>query len=192
MTPQVTLAQTLAARLCHDLAGLGGTLANLLELMDQDLDQAAEALPLAREAASGLLRRLRIVRAAWGGADDWPADGLASLAASVASRELHVGLDPATIARGRAAGLGRLLLNAVLLGGELLGGRGDILLRADPDGVTILLSSATPALAPDWPPLGVETTGPRRFQHAWTAALAGCAGARLDPRGPKLRILLPA
>ncbi len=59
----VAFAATLATRLCHDVAGLLGTLAGTLELADED----DEARQLAAETAQTLIARVRLLRAAWGG-----------------------------------------------------------------------------------------------------------------------------
>jgi histidine phosphotransferase ChpT len=59
----LSLASALAARLCHDVAGLLGTLAGTLEL----IGEAPEAVELAADTAAILSARLRLLRAAWGG-----------------------------------------------------------------------------------------------------------------------------
>lgn len=58
------LAELLAARLCHELAGPIGALAGTLELAIEDADGAGFALALEQAAATAA--RLRLVRAAWG------------------------------------------------------------------------------------------------------------------------------
>ena len=58
----LTLAQDLCARLCHDLVGPLGTMANAVEMVGDDPD-AAE---LAREAAASLRAKLQLWRAACG------------------------------------------------------------------------------------------------------------------------------
>jgi histidine phosphotransferase ChpT len=63
--PSLTLATTLANRLCHDIAGLLGTLAGTLEMAADDPDAAS----LAHETAETLKHRIRLLRAAWGGTE---------------------------------------------------------------------------------------------------------------------------
>jgi histidine phosphotransferase ChpT len=57
------LCSALATRICHDVAGLLGTLAGMLEMAAED----AEAAALAGETAGVLAARVRLLRAAWGG-----------------------------------------------------------------------------------------------------------------------------
>ncbi len=57
------LASTLATRLCHDVAGLLGTLAGTMDMGAAD----AEARALAAETAAALIARVRLIRIAWGG-----------------------------------------------------------------------------------------------------------------------------
>ena len=59
----VRLASTLATRLCHDMAGLLGTLAGTLDMADED----PEAKELAAETMATLIARVRLLRTAWGG-----------------------------------------------------------------------------------------------------------------------------
>jgi histidine phosphotransferase ChpT len=59
----VGLASTLATRLCHDMAGLLGTLAGTLDMADED----PEAKELAAETLETLIARVRLLRTAWGG-----------------------------------------------------------------------------------------------------------------------------
>ncbi len=58
-----SLAATLATRLCHDVAGLLGTMAAMIDMADED----PEAKLLAAETARTLMARVRLLRAAWGG-----------------------------------------------------------------------------------------------------------------------------
>ena len=57
------LPAALAARICHDIAGPLGALSATLELLAEDGDP--EALAIARESATMLSARLRLLRAAW-------------------------------------------------------------------------------------------------------------------------------
>jgi histidine phosphotransferase ChpT len=63
MMPLDAVVAGVATRICHDLAGLVGTLGGALDLLDDD----PEAAPLARDCAGQLTARLRLFRAAWGG-----------------------------------------------------------------------------------------------------------------------------
>ncbi len=59
----LSFASAVTARLCHDVAGLLGTLAGTLELIDEE----PEAAGLAADTAAALSARLRLLRTAWGG-----------------------------------------------------------------------------------------------------------------------------
>ena len=65
----LALTETLASRLCHDMAGLIATLSGTLEMVLEDGDTAGEAASLATEAAAALTARVKLMRAAWGGGD---------------------------------------------------------------------------------------------------------------------------
>lgn len=76
MTKGLRLAETLAAYLCHEMAGPLSTLAAVLDLGGED----GEALALANAA----MQRVRFLRAAWaGGAGKLDAAGFAKLAAGL-------------------------------------------------------------------------------------------------------------
>ncbi len=60
----LTLAGTICARLCHDLAGSMGALTGMLELAAEENDR--EALDLALVLSKEVAARLRLLRAAWG------------------------------------------------------------------------------------------------------------------------------
>lgn len=190
------LGEALAARLCHDLAGLAGTVSNLLEFAD-DASQADEAIPLARDAARQLVRRLRVARAAWGGPEQWPRAGLAAAVADVVSPELSIVLDAATTRRGAEAATGALLLNVALLGMDIMR-RGTIRFAAGPDeDVIATLDSTASGPQGEWPTLRPQqfepgTAKPRLFQLRWTASMAASCGASLEPAGAVLRIRLPS
>jgi histidine phosphotransferase ChpT len=143
------LAELLAIRLCHDLSGPLGTLMGALELVADDPEMAAEALPLAGEVSVALGRRLRLFRAAWGGATpSLSVAEFAALAEGIQARRWQIdlsGLDPAGRFSSAAA---RLALNATLLAAEALPGGGTATLAGDPAG-DVLLTIAGPRAA--WP-----------------------------------------
>jgi histidine phosphotransferase ChpT len=66
----LTLAASLCARLCHDLAGSLGALTGTLEIAAEENDR--EALDLALTISRELAARLRLLRAAWGSDADIP------------------------------------------------------------------------------------------------------------------------
>lgn len=147
----LALAEILATRLCHDLAGALGTLMGALELAVEDPALVAEALPVAQEAAETLGQRLRFLRAAWGGlGEPMSMSALAQLAKGLpAGRRVRVVLDAIPPSRCYTPSAARLLLNMLLLGVESLGGEGEVAL-ADGTGGDVILKITGARAA--WPP----------------------------------------
>jgi len=148
------LAELLCARISHDLGGMIGTLAGALELTD-DPSVAAEALALARQAATELRQHLQLQRASWG-----PATApltLAGLGTLMEGQPIarRCRLDLAGLPEGTefSPSFGRAVLNLLLLAMEALNGTG-----------TVTLSGGSTDLV-------VAIAGPRA---AWPAGLAAC------------------
>jgi len=147
------LPAALAARICHDIAGPLGSLAGTLDMLAEDGDP--EALAIARESASILAARLRLVRAAW--AEDVDVPGTRVMQALIpglpnAERlRVTLELDPCM-----APGLRRLGLNLLLLGSAALPRGGDVVLHGQ---------------------AGVLRLRVAGRQAAWPEALAACAAA---------------
>ncbi len=126
MDHALILAELLATRLCHDISGPLNTVWGALEEAGDPAAGSAESLALAQEAAEALVRRLQLLRAAWGGPGEMlTPEGLAQLAAGVPGPGIALdctGLAPETIF---APELGQLLLNLLILAGEAMprGGR---------------------------------------------------------------------
>ena len=182
------VAELLCARMTHDFSGSVGALSSLLELAFEQPDRAAEPLALASETATQLVRRLRLLRSAWGPTmEALPLERLRELAAALAQSRCSVNLDglPANVVF--APEMGRLLLNVLLLaadsmprGGEatLTGNAGDLVLviagvrAAWPPGLAACLANQEAA----WEVL----EDPRRVQLALTVLLAAAFGIRLS------------
>jgi histidine phosphotransferase ChpT len=146
----LALAETLAGRLCHDLAGMVGTLMGAVELASEEPSMRDEALPMAVEAATALGDRLRLMRAAWGG-EGFPMDGsdLRALATGLPrGRRVLVSLDGLAPTRNFPASTARLLLNLLILAVESLAGDGTVTLVDASDG-RLVLSIDGPRAA--WP-----------------------------------------
>jgi histidine phosphotransferase ChpT len=189
------LAELIAIRLCHDLSGPLGTLMGALELVTKDPQSAAEALPLASDVSAALGRRLRVLRAAWGGAT--ASLSIADFAALADGAQMRRGgridlggLDPA----GRfAPAAARVALNVVLLAAEALPGGGTAAFLGDPAS-DVVVTLAGPRAA--WPSgfaayLGDEslawqsmqsddTQASRGIQAALTVLIARASGIRLS------------
>lgn len=160
------------------------------ELAVEEMPGENEALVVAADAAAALGRRLRLLRAAWGG-DTGPlevgrfqelAEGLS------ASRRVQVelsGLDPTTAFAPAGA---RLALNALLLAVEGLAGNGLLAMSGAAD-ADVLVTIEGPRAA--WP-AGLATcladeqaawdaiTSARSLQAPLTALIARRSGLRLS------------
>ena len=151
MKDPLRLAEMLAIRLCHDLSSPLGTLMGALELASEDVESSAEALRLADDISATMGKRLRLLRAAWGGtAADMAVDELRSLAEG-AQRGRRVQLDLEDLDQsGRfTAAAARLTLNVLMLAIESLPSGGLVALSGDPAG-DVLVTINGPRAA--WPP----------------------------------------
>ncbi len=120
------VAELLASRLCHDLVGPIGAVNNGMELLeDEDLGMSDDAIQLSANSARQAANILQFYRLAYGMAGGRIDDGLGGL------RELATGflasskttLDWSTVeqpAEDMPEGLGKLLLNVLVLGEECL------------------------------------------------------------------------
>lgn len=178
-----TLARMVGLRLCHDLGGVVGTVANALDMME---GVGGEAATLARDAADVLRRRLILWRALLGG------QGEATLGATLALLE-------GQLAGGRAlaeaGGLDHtailpepmipVVLAAMLLGGESLPRGGRVCLAGDPIRELAVWPDGQRAA---WPPALLRALGGempvdpigREVIVVWLCAMAGAAGVRLS------------
>ena len=120
------VAELLASRLCHDLVGPIGAVNNGMELLeDEDLGMSDDAIQLSAKSARQAANILQFYRLAYGMSGGRIDDGLGGL------RELATGflasskttLDWSTVeqpAEDMPEGLGKLLLNVLVLGEECL------------------------------------------------------------------------
>jgi histidine phosphotransferase ChpT len=132
MKTAMHFAELLATRICHDLSGPLNTLMAALEIATEDPDGAADALPVAGDAAVVLGQRLRLLRAAWGGGGGAMAiDEIATLAAGLPGRNLQLDLGELHAERLLSAPAARLVLNALMLAAEALPTGGVIQLSGD-------------------------------------------------------------
>jgi histidine phosphotransferase ChpT len=179
------LAETLAARLCHDLGGPIGSLNQALELAALELSHQSEAFVLARHAAAELAHKIRLMRAAWGaGGAEMGLDALKGFVKGLRAAVDLAALEPSTL---WSPAMARVLLNVLLLANESLprGGRialsgnaADIFVAIDgptaawPAGLALCLSQEAAALA--------AVADPRTLQVPLTALLAFGLGLRLS------------
>ena len=135
-SPPVSLlwAETLGARLCHDLAGLVGTLAGAVEMLAETGCRDGEVLEEAGQAARELTARLRLLRAAWGGdCGALDRDGIAALLPGLAASG-RVRVDLSGLTRRYPEPLARVLLNLLLLAHEAVPRGGAVALADAPCG----------------------------------------------------------
>ena len=139
MPTDLTFTSLICSRLCHDLVGPVGAIANGIELMEMEDDPAMadDALDLLRSSATNASRRLSFLRLAFGssGGDELPLPVADARRAAVEFFEDHR-LElvwPEGDAPGVAKGRTRLALNLLLAGaGGLIRG-GDLLIDLTSD-----------------------------------------------------------
>jgi histidine phosphotransferase ChpT len=183
-TQTTQLAESLCARLCHDMSGPLGTVTGALELAAEDPDSALESLHLAQEAAAQMVRRLRLSRAAWAG-DCGPldADGLGDLATGLPPR---VRVEAGGLSGRFPPKIARVLVNMLLLAVDALPRGGLVSLSGAPESDVVLKVSGPHAA---WPPglalalsnpLDAPLDEPRAVQGPLAALQAQEAGLRLS------------
>lgn len=192
MTPlpaaDLDLARMVGLRLCHDLGGVVGTIANALDMMGGGV--GGEAANLAQEAAEVLRKRLVLWRALLGG------QGEATLAETLALLDGQLAGGRAQPETGTLDPAFRLpeaivpvVLAALLVGGEALPRGGRVRLAGDlrremavlPEGQRAAWPpSLIRALAGEMPPdpMGREVT------VVWLCRIAEAVGARLSVAMP--------
>jgi histidine phosphotransferase ChpT len=183
------MVEMTCARLCHELGGLLGTLGNALELAAEARDEEDDALALAEQAARDARSRLRLMQAAWGpGNDPLTVPALLDLLRGL-PRAGRIELETGGVAPGTAfpPGVGRVVLNIVLLAAESLPAGGRILLAGASDDLFVRIlgpKAAWPAgfgaCIADADAAIAAITGPRRFQMPLTALWAHALGVRLS------------
>jgi len=66
MDEGLRLTDLVAARMCHDLSGLLGSLLGMVELLAEEVGET-EAVSISTDTANALILRLKLLRAAWAG-----------------------------------------------------------------------------------------------------------------------------
>jgi histidine phosphotransferase ChpT len=199
---ELDLVALVCARLCHDLSGLLGSLTVTLEMASEAGEmaseagemaaapgEAGEALSIANDAASALVGRLRLLRAAWAGEPE-PLDlsALTALAGGLATGRINIDVSRLPKTTVFPPPMGRLVVNLLLLAVEslpsggalhLAGGATDVTLRLDgphaawPAGLIGMLADPTSGRA--------ALEDPRTMQGPLTALLAHHHNLRLTP-----------
>ncbi len=170
LTDALQLAESLCARICHDLSGSLGTVSGMLEMMQENATAEDEPLTLARESATALQQRLELLRAAWGAAPGpLSLAALRTLAAGLPrARKLAIDLDGLRADGGLAPEAGRAVLAFLLLAADSLPLGGRIALTGAPDDLIVLIHGPNAA----WP------SGLAACLRDDAAILAACASPR--------------
>jgi len=178
------LAALVCSRLCHDLVGPAGAIANGLELMD-DPAMAGRALELTATTSAQLNRRLAFCRRAWGTGDRLTWDEAQKVAAGLVEGSRHR-LDWQGSGEPGGPEAARLALNMLLclmdttpLGARLTVAAG-ALPRVTAEGELRHLAPLAAAVAD--PAAPVAEVSPRDAQPYLTARIAAAAGLRLALR----------
>ncbi len=194
MMVDLRVAELLASRLCHDLVGPIGAVSNGIELMeDEGFGMADDALALAANSAGQASDLLQFYRLAYGmagmrqGSDLEPIRALAKgfLSHSKAELDWPSAAAPADMPEG----VGKLLLNVVVLAAESLPRGGTVGVRLAGTGAGIKLEvhavGADAGLRDDAkagvdPNIGVEELTPRNVHGYFTCLLARRMGGELS------------
>ena len=184
------LLEMVCARLCHDIAGLTGTVGNAIEMALEERDNPDGVLAFAGSAGKALTQRLRLLRTAWG-----PDTGPVSI---VALRQLiggfldvrRVVLDTAALPRNCtfAPDTGRVVLNLVLLAADCLPKGGTISMVGKPSDLLVLIDES----GSGWPAYVIDclnhdtraiagSASAQTVQLPMTVLLARSRGLRLSP-----------
>lgn len=190
----ISLAELLCARLCHDLSGPVGAASAGAELLEDGPEMAdAETMELVAASAAGAAARLKFFRAAFGPPASAPqnvtqlrdlSDGYLKTAVSAASPGIVLSWrsDPRELG-GEAA---RLLLNLVLLARDAMprGGIVEVLVSsAEPPALSVTARGEPATLTDEARAVlqdGATPTGPRGAQALLARRIAGRLSARLE------------
>jgi histidine phosphotransferase ChpT len=202
--------ELLASRLCHDLVGPVGAINNGLEMIaDEESGMAEEALELADTSARRAANTLQFYRLAYGTAGDRVGSDYRDL------RELSIGLlshtkielqwEEIAAPDGAPDGLGKLILNMVVLAEESLPRGGTITVGFATDGavqVSVVASGPGGSMREETKDamedsVRVRDLTPRNVQGYFTCLLAKRFGGRLLVSAPTnesvgLTVTLPA
>lgn len=135
----VLLASLLCSRLCHDLVGPVGAVANGLEFISEDIDEdmRREADTLMASSISQIVRRLALFRLTFGSSGG-TSGHIDIREAQRVAREYYLGSKISFDWQGSAEGLGkpeiRMALCLVILAGEALGRGGTLRVEFVGDG----------------------------------------------------------
>lgn len=194
------LAELMAARLCHDLVGPVGAVANGVELLGDGTGGDAEVIGLIALSARQASRRLQWFRVAFGSASGLPSAAMFGETRRLALElfeDTRVTLDwaapDAAIEAVASRDAAKFALNLSLVALECLPRGGGVQVRIVPDRASIKISMAavgTAARVPDDMQVALRNEAPLseltpKSVPAYLAAqIASQAGGRVDIRTP--------
>jgi histidine phosphotransferase ChpT len=183
---RLVLAQAVARRLCHDVAGLLGTLSGTLDLIGAE----PEAASLAAETAAVLSARLRLLRSAWGGGvEALDQAAIQALGPGLPGFE-RLRLHCAAVAEPLEGPAARICLCLLLVGAASLPKGGTLLLGGGEAAIWVELEgpgAAWPAvLSGDVADAWAEVDLPRALPAALCRLLAAAAGWQLSVAGVRV------
>lgn len=184
----IKLAETLSARLCHELVSPIGAISNGVEILEEEPDFAASAAQLIGQSSLQAARRLQFYRVAYGSTAEL-ADKVARNATQDLFLDGKINLEWPPSLPQMQPGWGKLACNMLLLASEALprGGQLELMLRQSSRGETLMATVATGQGARLHDPLpllldgegNVEDLTPRTVQAAFTHALADRLGLHI-------------
>lgn len=195
---ELRLAELLAVRLCHELAGPVAAIGNGVELIvEEGPESAADAVALVADSARRAAGRLQFYRFAYGaGPSSTIVGGPPHTLAAGLFAGTRIALDYAPDARAQPIPWQKLACNLLLVGAEALGRGGRLALEAGPAGPEVEAAGDIAALSGEAvaalelsTPLGELTA---RTVHAYfTGFLARSLGWRIvlaEPAPGRLRL----
>lgn len=147
-TNALDVAEAIATRLCHDMAGLLGTMTGMLDMaLEGGRAGQDDAAALAIQAAGQLSAQLRLVRTAWGGgAGALDGDALLALTAGLPGRE-RFALNMSAVSGTLPQSAARLLLCLLMVAAGAARKGSTIAVSGGGDGFTLDLGGRHPG----WP-----------------------------------------
>ncbi len=197
-TIDMRVLELLTSRLCHDLVGPIGAVHNGLEILaEEDSDMSDEALQLAESSAQRASNALQFYRLAYGMAGDRVGADYSELrrltAALLSHTKIELDWRAVTAPADAPDGLGKLLLNMIVMAEESLprGGKISVTCDAGPGRIDAIVSASGPgceirreqeiALAE---PVSLEDLTPRGAHSYFTKLLAERLGGDLSVASP--------
>ncbi len=188
MSNGLRLAEILTIRLCHDLSSPLGALLGAYGVAEDEPLFAKEAKAIMADATHAMVRRIRLLRAAWGGPVAMSVTEFSAIAASLATKHVAITTDDLDPEGTFGAAGARVALNALLLAVECVQGNGSIIIGGNPSGEVVF---GIAGKAAGWPAgfMGLVANpdrawemldDPAKLQAPLTVLLAQAAGVTIS------------